>query len=59
MLSEISQLEKDKYHRISLICGILETKQAKGKNEREKARNRLYYREQSGDYQRGCGGWVK
>ena len=22
MLSEISQLEKDKYHRISLICGI-------------------------------------
>ena len=22
MLSEISQLEKDKYHMISLICGI-------------------------------------
>ena len=23
MLSEISQTEKDKYHMISLICGIL------------------------------------
>ena len=31
MLSEISQLEKDKYHIISLICGIKKdkTKQTK------------------------------
>ena len=27
MLSEISQSEKDKYHMISLMCGILETQQ--------------------------------
>ena len=27
MLSEISQSEKDKYHMISLVCGISETKQ--------------------------------
>ena len=27
MLSEISKSEKDKYHLISLICGIKETKQ--------------------------------
>ena len=27
MLSKISQSEKDKYHMISLICGIEETKQ--------------------------------
>ena len=26
MLSEISQTEKDKYHMISLICGISKTK---------------------------------
>ena len=26
MLSEISQTKKDKYHTISLICGILTTK---------------------------------
>ena len=26
MLNEISQSEKDKYHMISLICGIQETK---------------------------------
>ena len=27
MISEISQIEKDKYHMISLTCGILKTKQ--------------------------------
>ena len=36
MLSEISPSEKDKYHMISFICGILETKEEnKGKKERE------------------------
>ena len=28
MLSELSQTEKDRYNLISLICGILKTKQA-------------------------------
>ena len=27
MLSEINQMEKDKYHMISLVCGILKVKQ--------------------------------
>lgn len=58
--------------RISLTCGILETKQtSKGKKVREgdKSRNRLFnYREQANGYQRGGGqggggggerGWVK
>ena len=27
MLSEISQIEKDKYHMIALICGICETEE--------------------------------
>ena len=29
MLSEVSQTEKDKYHMISLICGILKMIQMK------------------------------
>ena len=37
MLSKISQSGKDKYHTISLICGISETKKIKQrKNERER-----------------------
>ena len=36
MLSEISQPEKDKYHTISLICGIEETKQRSIGEGREK-----------------------
>ena len=38
VLSKISQSEKDKYHMISLICAIKETKQmSKGeKRERDK-----------------------
>ena len=43
MLSEINQSEKEKYHMISLICGLEETnkqKMSKG-NERETERNRL------------------
>ena len=31
MLSEISQTKKDKYHMISLICGIEKTKQTKSR----------------------------
>ena len=29
MLSEVSQMEKDKYHMISLICGISKTNDTK------------------------------
>ena len=35
MLSEISQIEKDKYHMISLLCGILKTKQINKHNKTE------------------------
>ena len=47
MLSKISESEKDKYHKISLICGILETKQmniwevGKDRTEREINHKRL------------------
>ena len=29
ILSELNQLEKDKYHMISLVCGILKKKRYK------------------------------
>ena len=32
VLAEISQMEKDKYQRISLICGIWKTKQISKQN---------------------------
>ena len=35
MLSEISQTEKDKYHMISLICGIYNKNQNKQTNRSE------------------------
>ena len=35
ILSEISHSEKDKYHMISLICGIKETKQTRKGRKRE------------------------
>ena len=35
MLSEISQTEKDKYHMVLLICGILKTKQSNKQNEKQ------------------------
>ena len=44
LLSEISQTEKDKYHIISLICGI-KNKQIKNKNQANR------YREKIGGYQ--------
>ena len=50
MLSEISQTEKDKYHVISLMCGISKTKQA---NIKQKQSYR--YREQTSDCQREWG----
>ena len=54
--------EKDKYHMISLICGISETKQMNKGKKRERDRERqtknqtLNYREQTDGYQKG-GGW--
>ena len=35
MLSEISQIEKDRYHRISLKCGISKQKQTNNQNKTE------------------------
>ena len=43
MLNEISQPEKDKYHIISIICGML-------KKKKKKLVHR--YRDQIGDYQK-------
>ena len=37
MLSEMSQTEKDKYCMISLICGILKTKQNRKQTHRKRA----------------------
>lgn len=56
MLSEGSQLAKDKYHMTSLKGGIRETK---GRQERRKGQAKKQtqnYREQSGGYM-GNGGW--
>ena len=33
ILSKVSQTEKDKYHMVSLICGIKKKKKKKGTNE--------------------------
>ena len=61
-LNEISQSGKDKYHRISFMGGISETKQMnKGKErgrEREKSRNRLLMIENKLMDTRGKSGWV-
>jgi len=38
MVSEISQSEKDKYHMISLICGIEETKQINQRGRKDRGR---------------------
>ena len=45
MLSEIHQTEKDRYHMISLICGIYKTKQMNNLTHK--------YREQNDGCQRG------
>ena len=52
MQSEISQMEKDKYCMISLICGIF----FKKINEQIEQKQTHRYREQIGGYQRGRGG---
>lgn len=44
MLGEISPAKKDKYYRISLICGIQDTKESK-KNKRDKEQT-LQHRKQ-------------
>ena len=49
MLSEISPIEKDKYHMISLTFGILKINKP-SKNKHTDTENRL------SDYQRGRGG---
>lgn len=49
MLNEISQLEKDKYHVITLICRSLRNKTGK------KETKTLKYREQISSYHRGGG----
>lgn len=57
MLSKTRQPEKDKYHMISLKCGIEETKQmSKWKKAREmerQTRNTVSYRAQTAGCQRG------
>ena len=40
MLSEVSQTEKDKYHMISLMCGIEKKRERKEKRKEGKGRNR-------------------
>ena len=42
MLSKISQSEKDKYNMVSLICGIKETEQHRGKKESHQEKNSQY-----------------
>ena len=54
MLSEVSQSNRDKYHMISLICRIEETKQmniwavgGRGREEGNKPQETLNHREQT------------
>ena len=49
ILSEVSQTEKDKYHMISLVCGILKN----GTNELIYETERDRQRKQINGYQRG------
>ena len=55
MLSEINQRKKDKYHMISLICGIKKTKQNEQKKKTNK--NKLIGKEVRLLVTRGEGGW--
>ena len=52
ILSEVSQAEKDKYHVISLICGILNMTQ---RNLFMKQKQTHGHRKQTYGYQRGKG----
>ena len=58
MLSKISQAEEDKYHMISLICGILKKEKIRTNITKQKQTHR--YREQTdGCQRRGGGEWAK
>ena len=50
ILSEVSQTEKDRYHMISLICGILKKMIQMNLFTKQKQTHRL--RKQTYDYQR-------
>ena len=51
ILSEVSQTEKDKYHMISLACGILKEKVQMNLFTKQKQTHRL--QKQTYGYQRG------
>ena len=53
ILSEVSLTEKDKYHMISLMCGILKMIQMNLFTKQKKTRR---HRKQTYGYQRGKGG---
>ena len=53
MLSEINQTEKDKYHIISLICGIIKTKQT-NKTESNSHTQRTHWGLPKGKRVGGC-----
>ena len=58
ILSEMGQSEKDKYHMVSLTCGI--QKKTTKKNKQKKMQNWDYkYKEQTDGWQRGDGGEVQ
>ena len=54
ILSEVNHTEKDKYHRILLICGILknDTNEHIYKTETHRHKQQIYVR------QRGKAGWM-
>ena len=56
LLSEISQ-RKNKYHWFPHMWNLNETKERRGKNERQTKKQTLNYREQTEG--RWAGGWVK
>ena len=56
MLSGKSQPEKDKYHMISPICGIQETKQINKSRGEANQKTDSNYREQIDGYWKGGGG---
>ena len=53
MLSEISQMARDKCHMISLICGIWKIKETSYINKPNLTKAKMYIWKKSGRYQRG------
>ena len=51
ILREISQVEKDKYQMISLICGVLNQSKSKSEGTKQQQTHRL--QEATSGYQRG------